>query len=194
MQILYCFKSLIALDIERVIKGCIKKERRSQDELVRIFAPSLMAVCKRYCQDSRLAGEALQNTFINVFKYIEGYSGEGSFEGWLKRIAVNCSLTLMKKESKIRVYEKVEEETMLQTDIPDVYDRMEVKEIMELIGKLPEVQYLVFNMKVVEGYSHREIAEILKIKESTSRSNLTRARNNMIRLMTKNNGELKIDN
>ncbi len=187
MQILYCFKSLIALDIERVIKGCIKKERRSQDELVRIFASSLMAVCKRYCQDSRLANDALQNTFINIFKYIEGYSGEGSFEGWLKRIAVNCSLTLMKKEAKIRVYDEVEEETMLQSDIPDAYDRMKVKEIMELIKKLPEVQYLVFNMKVVEGYSHKEIAEILKIQESTSRSNLTRARNNLIRLMRGNN-------
>ncbi len=176
------------MDIERVIKGCIKKERRSQDELVRIFASSLMAVCKRYCQDSGLANEALQNTFINVFKYIEGYSGEGSFEGWLKRIAVNCSLALMKKESQIRMYDEVEEELMLQSDIPDAYEKMEVKEIMELIGKLPEVQYLVFNMKVVEGYSHREIAKMLKIKESTSRSNLTRARNNLMKLMKEING------
>ncbi len=189
MHILYCFKSLIVLDIERVIKGCIKKERRSQDELVRIFAPSLMAVCKRYCQNYGLANEALQDTFINVFKYIDSYSGEGSFEGWLKRIAVNCSLTLIKKESKIRfISEEVEEEMMLQSDIPDVYDRLEVKEIMDLIKKLPEVQYLVFNMKVVEGYSHKEISKILKIEESTSRSNLTRARNNMIRLMREING------
>ena len=77
------------LDIDQIIKGCKNNDRKCQDQLVRLFAPKLMAVCIRYCNDSEIAKDALQESFINILKYINTYSGKGSFEGWVRRIAVN---------------------------------------------------------------------------------------------------------
>lgn len=142
-----------------------------------------MAVCTRYCNDREMAKDALQETFINIFKYIDSYAGTGSFEGWIRRIAVNCSYAYLKKNKKVRFYEDITEHKSIESTIPDVYSQLGKEDLLKLIKKLPEGQYIVFNMKIIEGYSHAEIADTLNITASTSRSNLTRARANLITLM-----------
>ena len=142
-----------------------------------------MAVCIRYCNDSEIAKDALQETFINILKYINTYSGKGSFEGWIRRIAVNCSFGVLKKMKGLQFMDNIEHHHKIETTVPDIYSQLGAEELMLLIKQLPQVQYFVFNMKIIEGYSHNEIAEIMKITPSTSRSNLTRARANLIKLM-----------
>ena len=173
------------MDIEDIIKGCKEGNRKCQDALVQKFAPGLLALCSRYTSDRELAKDALQECFINAFKYIQGYEGKGSFEGWLKRIAVTSTLTLHRKYHKIYFSEESESDNYKNAVFPDVYSDLGIEEIKELISELPESQYVVFNMNVVEGFIHSEIAEILGITESTSRSMLCKARNRLIGLINK---------
>lgn len=180
------------MEIEKIIKGCQQNERKSQDRLVHEYAPTLMAVCNRYCNDTEIAKDALQETFINIFKYIKGYSGKGSFEGWMKRIAVNCSYAFIKKIKPIYFHEDIDLHSQIPSDIPDIYSEISKNYLLSLIDQLPRNQYLVFNMKVVEGFSHTEIAKMLDISASTSRSNLTRARMNLIKIMYKSEYEYMI--
>ncbi len=169
-----------------IIEGCVNGDRKSQDELVHRFAPTLMAVCMRYTKDMHLAQDALQETFINVLRYIKKYSGKGSFEGWMRKIAVNCSYKIVKNVRPVRFDDDISKAIDATSVIPDVYSTLGEKELLQLLQKLPESQYLVFNMKVIEGLSHEEIADILNIGVSTSRSNLTRARINLIRMIEEN--------
>lgn len=168
-----------------MIKGCKNNDRKSQDELVYRYAPVLMAICSRYCNDYYLAQDALQETFVNIFKYINNYSGKGSFEGWMKRIAVNCSYAFIKKVKKVDFYEEIELQFHLPSNVPDVYSLLGEDVLLKLIQKLPKNQQLVFNMRVVEGFSHKEIGEVLGITPSTSRSNLVRARLNLLKEIKK---------
>jgi len=139
-----------------------------------------MPVCKRYAPDHDLAYDALQDTFINVFKYIKNYKGTGNFEGWLKRIAVNCSLTYHKKKYK---FSEIEESMALPTIDPGVYSKLGVQEINRLLDQLPKGCAIVFSMYVIEGYSHKEIGESLGITESSSRSQLKRARERILKML-----------
>ena len=171
------------LNIDKIIKGCKKGDIKSKEALVELYAPMLMSVCERYCKDKTIAKDALQETFINIFKYIGTYSSKGSFEGWIRRIAVNCSYAFI---NKIHTVYFIEEEnvTFSQLEqIPDVYSDLAEQDLLKLINKLPLNQYLVFNMYVIEGFKHEEIAEILNIGTTTSRSNLSRARSNLIRIL-----------
>ena len=179
-----------------MIKGCKSGDRKTQDELVHRFAPTLMAVCMRYCKDENLAKDALQESFVNIFKYIKNYTGKGSFEGWVRKIAVNCSYGFINKIRPVYFQEDIDNVVDLNTEIPDVYSEMREKELLDIIQKLPKSQYLVFNMKVIEGFSHEEIADILKIGVSTSRSNLTRARTSIIKMIESNDiaEQMKIGN
>jgi len=173
------------LEIEKIIEGCKNGDRRSQDALVRHFAPTLMGVCRRYCGDGELAKDALQETFINVLKYIQSFNGVGSFEGWLRRIAVNASYKFLKKIRPVHFDENNENIGDKDFHVPDVYSTLGKEELMTLVKKLPQAQYLVFNMKVIEGYSHKEIGEMLNISPSTARANLTRARLKMVEMLNK---------
>ena len=171
------------MTLEKLIDGCKKGDRACYDSLVRQFAPKLMAVCYRYTKNEESAKDALQDTFMNVFKYIGGYKGRGSFEGWLRRIAVNCSLSFIKKNNTINTIEITHELTSDEMVIPDGFQQLEYEDMVTLLKRIPEHLYLVFNLYVIEGYSHKEIGEMLAIAESSSRSSLTRARVKIIELM-----------
>lgn len=173
------------MNIEDIIKGCKEGNRKCQDALVQKFAPGLLALCLRYTSDRELARDALQECFINAFRFIGKYEGKGSFEGWLKRIAVTTSITLNKKFYQIYFEEVKEEATWEHATIPDIYGELGKDEIIKIIKQLPDSLYLVFNMYVVEGYQHHEIAEVLGITESTSRSALCKARNRLAILIKK---------
>ena len=169
------------MGIEAIIQGCKRKDRKAQESLVQEFAPRLFSVCKRYCSQPDTARDALQETFLHIFKYIDDYSHLGSFEGWMRRIAVTASIRTQKKiqwHFAVELEEKNQDIT--HTEIPDVYAQLGEEALLELIKSLPKSEYLVFNLYVIEGYSHKEIGEILSISESYSRSALTRARSKLI--------------
>lgn len=171
------------MEYSDIIAGCKNGEAASQAKLVRTFAPRLMAICMRYTNDRSHAEDALQETFVNVFKYIKSYKGTGSFEGWLKRIAVNCSITFQKKIRPIHFADEMEMERVSQAQIPDVYSTLGKQDIMELIHQLPQSYKVVFTLNIIEGYNHNEIGEMLNISASTSRATLSRARAKLIEYM-----------
>jgi len=173
------------LEIDKVIEGCKSGKPESQEYLVRKYAPVLLSICRRYTKDQESANDALQEAFINIFKYIKSYSGKGSFEGWLKRIAVNCSITFQKKHFKNYHESDILHDSVQHCEIPKVYSRLGKEEILSLLSELPRSLYVVFNMSVIEGYNHREISEMLGISEGTSRASLSRARARVIEIIEK---------
>lgn len=178
------------MQLEDLIQGCKEGKVKCQESLVHTFAPRLLAICQRYCYQRSMAHDALQETFINVFKYIKTYNGSGSFEGWLKRIAVNSSLHLLKKYKPFDFKEDQQMEVFVDAEIPDVNSTLNTEEILALVDKLPNSLQLVFNLYIVEGYSHKEIGDMLNITSSTSRSHLTKARVKMIELLKEENAYL----
>ena len=146
-----------------------------------------MAICRRYTKDPASAQDALQETFINVFKYINTYSGKGSFEGWMKRIAVNCSLAFAKKVHPVYFVDESPQQDFEMSEVPDVYSKLGKEEIMKLLKRLPESLYIVFNMVIIEGYNHREVGEMLGITEGSSRGSLSRARAKLIEILQSEN-------
>ncbi|MFT6336906.1 MAG: RNA polymerase sigma factor (sigma-70 family) [Saprospiraceae bacterium] len=168
------------MDLDTIIEGCKKGEKVCQERLVRSYAPGLLAICRRYSRDSESANDALQESFINIFKYIKSYSGAGSFEGWMKRIAVNCTITFQKKNFKIHYEPNMLHDSSEHSEIPDVYSTLGKEDILSLLSELPKALFVVFNMHVVEGYTHKEISETLSISEGTSRASLSRARARLI--------------
>jgi RNA polymerase sigma factor (sigma-70 family) len=172
--------------IDDIIKGCKEGNRKCQDALVQKFAPGLLSLCARYTSDRELARDALQECFISAFRFIDQYEGKGSFEGWLRRIAVTSSIALNKKFKQLQFDELTEEAGWEKAEVPDIYDQMNTEDIKKLIQKLPESLYLVFNLYVIEGYQHNEIAGLLGITESTSRSALCKARTKLITILEQN--------
>lgn len=158
-------------------------DRKCQNSLVQTVAPRLLAVCKRYCPESDYAADALQETFINVFRYIHTFDGRGSFDGWLRRVAVTSCLAVRKKYGKLDFTAIPDDGFDMQYEVPDVYSRFGVEDILKLLDKLPQSLRIVFNMYIIEGFSHQEIGVILNITESTSRANLTKARARLVNLL-----------
>jgi RNA polymerase sigma-70 factor (ECF subfamily) len=175
----------LAETIEDIIIGCKQKDRRSQNALVAMFAPKLMAICMRYIKNRDQANDALQEAFLNAFKYIHTYQGAGSFEGWLRRITVNSSLTFIKELKQHRWEDEAVIDTNAFAEVPDVVSELNKEEILKLLQQLPHAQYVIFNMCIIEGYNHGEVASALNITESSSRATLCRARNALAEILKK---------
>jgi RNA polymerase sigma-70 factor (ECF subfamily) len=158
-----------------IIKGCQDREPRYQKELVYRYSPMLMTVARRYVRDEASAKDVLQDALIRIFGAIDRYKPIGSFEAWMRRIVITTALQALDKSWYRRELPGLEEEND-QIVIPEVYARLGAEELMKLIADLPDGFRQIFNLNVVEGYRHTEIAEMLGITESTSRSQLTRAR------------------
>ena len=158
-----------------LIEGCVKNDRICQEALFKMFAGKMKVVCLRYVNDRDDADDVLQEGFIKVFKNIERFGFNGSFEGWVRRIMVNTALTKISRHS-------YKEEVALVHDNFESYDYRDIvagisaKELMVMINELPVGYKLVFNMYVLEGFSHKEIAMSLGVTEATSRSQLLKAR------------------
>ncbi len=161
-----------------LIEGCVRKDRSAQRALYETYAPKMLAVCVRYAGSKENARDILQEAFLTVFDKIGSYKGEGSFEGWMRRIFVNASLMYIRKNDVLKYSEDITE--VPAADIgPERYGTMEqlsAKQIMDLVAAMPAGFRSVFNLYAIEGYSHAEIAEILGISEGTSRSQLNRGR------------------
>lgn len=169
-------KQAVTVQEEKIIEGCKKGDRRSQKEFYDRFAPKMMAICLRYMGDKETAVDVLQEGFLTVFSKLDTYSGEGSLEGWVRKIFVNTALMSLRKNDVLKESEDIESAWSLTSDDISAVQNLSYKELIRIISGLPAGFRTVFNMYVIEGYSHKEIAEELGISETTSRSQLQRAR------------------
>jgi len=158
-----------------LIQGCIRKEARYQRMLFDRYAGKMMSVCLRYANDAMEAEDMLQDAFVKVFQYIVQFKFEGAFEGWIRRIVVNTAIRHLEKK---KMHFKDIDDNSANTPQIDAqaYSHLGEADLMRLISQLPEGYRMVFNLNVVEGYSHEEIADMLNIQPGTSRSQLVKAR------------------
>lgn len=167
----------------KLIEQCLRGKKRSQRMLYDKFAHVLYAICFRYSKNEDDAKDLLQETFVKVFSNLSKYKAEGSFEGWVKRIAVNTAIRHYQKSSKKLDKYDIELSKESRTE-PTVLASISAREITQLISHLPDGYRIVFNMYAIEGYSHKEIGVELGISASSSRSQLTRARRILADLLT----------
>jgi RNA polymerase sigma factor (sigma-70 family) len=158
-----------------LIEGCLRGDRKMQHELYKRFAPKMYGVCLRYASNAEEAEDILQEGFIKVFNKIGSFRKEGSFEGWIRRIFVNTAIEQFRKKVYLQPITEVEEDTM-EGKYLSVLDRLSEKDIIQLVQQLSPGYRTVFNMYVVEGYTHKQISEMLGISEGTSKSQLSRAK------------------
>ena len=158
-----------------LIEGCIRGDRKMQRELYERFAPKMYGVCLRYASNAEEAEDILQEGFIKVFRKITSYRGEGSFEGWIRRIFVNTAIEYYRKKTYLQPITEHEENTV-EGKYLSVLDNLAEKDIIKLVQQLSPGYRTVFNMYVVEGYTHKQIADLLGISEGTSKSQLSRAK------------------
>ncbi|HTN08944.1 RNA polymerase sigma factor [Agriterribacter sp.] len=158
-----------------LIKGCLDGDRRMQEHLYQRFSPKMYAVCLRYAGKAEDAQDILQDGFVKIFKNLHMYRGDGSFEGWIRRIFVNTAIEHYRKQANL--YPVTENhENLLETKELSAFDSLSMKDLMKMIQELSPGYRTVFNLYVVEGYSHKEIAQIAGISEGTSKSQLARAK------------------
>jgi RNA polymerase sigma factor (sigma-70 family) len=169
---------LNSLNVHQLIDGCLKKDRWSCEQLFHTYAGKMMSICRRYASSQEEADDILQEGFINVFTNLSSYNFSGSFEGWMRRVFINSALKFI---SKRKFTEDINhhENSCDQEFEPDILSRLSEEEIIKCISELPEGYRLVFNLYIIEGYSHKEISKILHMEESTSRSQLVKAKRSL---------------
>jgi RNA polymerase sigma factor (sigma-70 family) len=166
----------IAIQSEaELIRGCLQRERKCQWLLYQRYAPVLLSVTMRYAVDKPQAEDMLQETFIKVFNHIESFRSEGSFEGWMRRIAVHTSIEWLRKHQFISQMAEIETAPLNQFQ-EDAFHKLAADDLIRMIQDLSPGYRTVFNLYAIEGYTHREIAEMLNISEGTSKSQFARAR------------------
>lgn len=161
---------------EYLIEACKKGDRKAQKQVFDRLSPKMFAVCLRYMGDKETAEDVLQEGFITLFTKLDSFSGKGSFEGWARKIFVNSALMHLRKNDALSGSEDIEEARSISATTVSPVENLGYKELLKLIAALPDSLRTVFNMYVIEGYSHKEIAEALGFEEVTSRSKLQRAR------------------
>ena len=158
-----------------IIAGCLNKNPVAQRELYNRFSPKMLAVCYRFASSREDAEDMLQEGFIKVFSLIHTFGNKGAFEGWIRRIIVHTCINILKRNKKFN--DSVDLEHVTQIQVKDnVHSLIQAKQVVECIRLLPMGYRTVLNLYAIEGYSHREIGDILDIEESTSRSQYTRAK------------------
>ncbi len=161
------------MSLKQLILKCKRRDIRAQSEIYHLFAGKMFALCLKYSKNKQEAEDNLQDAFIVVFDKISQYKFRGSFEGWVKRIVINTALQTYRQKNVL---------SLIEDNLPDEVD-LEVNEedisldfLLKIIQELPERYRMVFNLYVLDGYSHKEISHLLGIAEGTSKSNLSRAR------------------
>lgn len=169
-----------------VIKGCKSNQERAQRELYLSYGPVVKSICIRYIKDEQIAGDIFHDCFLKILDVIKKFDQAGSFEGWLKRVSVNFCLDYLRKTQRVKFVE-TSEDIIAEEEIEGIEKNEIDSEVANSVGftqedlkmmlqKLPEIYSVVFSLHQIEKYSHKEIGELLKIEEKTSRSRLGRAR------------------
>jgi len=165
---------------EKLIEGCLAGKRKAQNELYTRFSPILYGICLRYAADRFEAQDILQEGFVRIFSSLSTFGGKGSFEGWMKRIVVNNALNHIRNRSRQGLFSEFEDTDNIPEPAPETDENSpppDTATLLRLIQELPEGYRMVFNLYVFEDYTHKEIAEVAGISESTSKTQLMRARN-----------------
>jgi RNA polymerase sigma factor (sigma-70 family) len=170
---------------EQLIKGCVQNDVSCQRMLFEQYAGRMMTICLRYSCDRPEAEDILQEAFVKIFSHIGQYKFEGSFEGWMKRIVVNCALKIIQKK-RIRFAEFNNQDLITNQTDSYALSNLTEDELLKLISNLPDGYRIVFNLYVMEGYNHDEIAAFLGIQATTSRSQLVKARKLLQKQITLN--------
>lgn len=169
--------NLFASHEDRLVSGCKANKRASQEGLYKLFYAEMLRICYRYLKSDELAVEALNTGFLKVFQHIESFDGKrGELGAWIRTIIVRTCIDLGRKEAKFNGSDKSEEEKENIFIEPAALDKLYADDLLKAIRQLPDATQLVFNLSVIEGYSHKEIAEQLQIGESTSRWHLSEAK------------------
>lgn len=167
---------LMVMDEKTLINGCVKGEARAQKALFDKFASKMLVVCLRYFPNKMEAEDVLQDGFVKVFQKIEHYKFDGSFEGWLRRVFANTALDEIRRR-KTNIEEQDVSEFSYKISSNNATDGdLQADDLLKMVQALPVGYRVVFNMFAIEGYSHKEIAEILDIPENTSKSQFFRAK------------------
>lgn len=175
--------------LKEIIEGCVKNERRAQEQLFKLFYGKMLAVCLRYTSDMDTAQEVLQEGFIKIFDKLEGFDYKGSLEGWIRRIVANTAIDFIRKNKKSPLLTDNDSDFKLGASDPMIeqeeieFTGIKAEIAMEAIQQLTPAYRAVFNLYVLEDYSHKEIGEILGISEGTSKSNLAKAKMNLQKIL-----------
>lgn len=161
------------MGLEQLITKCKKRELKAQEQLYRLYSGKLFSICLKYSRNYAEAEDTLQDSFLTIFKKIAQYNHKGSFEGWMKRIAINTALQRYRKQP---VFEIVDEEALKTPEVEIDEETISLDYLLNIVQSLPDRYRMVFNLYVLDGFSHKEIAELLNISTGTSKSNLARAR------------------
>ncbi len=161
------------MTLEQLIHECTKQNTKAQEQLYRLLAPKLFAVCLKYSRNYDEAQDNLQESFLIIFDKISQFKNKGSFEGWAKRVVINYTLQQYRNQNIFEIVsENIAEEETVEID----NDEISLEFLTQIIQELPDRYRLVFNLYVIDDYSHKEIAEMLSINIGTSKSNLARAK------------------
>lgn len=161
------------MSLNQLIEKCKANDTKAQGELYKLFSGKLFSTCLKYSRNYVEAQDNLQDAFLTIFDKIEQYKHKGSFEGWLKRITVNTVLQRYRSE---KVFDIINENTTEAVEVEVDETQISIDYLLQIIQELPDRYRLVFNLYVLDGYSHKDIAEMLNITVGTSKSNLARAR------------------
>jgi RNA polymerase sigma-70 factor (ECF subfamily) len=159
-----------------LIEGCRREDRHSQTQLYNVFNKKMFIVCLRYSKNREEAEEILQEGFMKVFEFIHQYKNIGSFEGWMRKIMVNCALQRYRSSRQLHALVHIDTSALDNIGYENITTQIDTKELLTLVQQLPPSYRIVFNLYVFEGMKHREIAKHLNIAEGTSKSNLSDAR------------------
>lgn len=168
---------------EELVLRCCRNDPQAQEELFKRFSAKMLGVCMRYASSREEAEDALQEGFIKVFRKIESFRSQGSLEGWVKRIMINTSLDHFRKNKELRFNMDIESHDFAGSVAPTITGTLGVRDLMKIISAMPPGFRAVFNLYAIEGYAHKEIGEMLGITESTSKSQYSRARAHLQRLL-----------
>lgn len=162
------------MTLDKLIIQCKKQDAKAQGELYNQYSAVLFAICLRYSPNYAEAEDNLQDAFLTIFKKVGQYNGKGSFEGWMKRVTVNTVLQKYRKQRTFKILDEgqIEDEADIEID----EETIPLDYLLKIIQELPDRYRLVFSMYVMDGYQHKEIADLLGISDGTSKSNLARAR------------------
>jgi RNA polymerase sigma-70 factor (ECF subfamily) len=160
----------------KLIESCMKGDRASQKVLYDRLAPRMFPLCIRYVGDRVLAEDILQDGFVTLFTHLDNYKGDGSFEGWARKIFVTTALMSLRKKDALKMSDELDVARGMKSENVTQMQNIGYKELMKLVMTLPPGFRTVFNMYAIEGFTHKEIGDMLGISETTSRTQLSRAR------------------
>ena len=182
----------LTLNPDTILEGCRRNDLLSQQQLYKLYYPDMIRICYRYAGDADGAGIIYNNAMLKIFKNIGNYTEEGKLSSWIKTIVIHCSIDFCKKKNifKNAVPSIAEDLFVLE---PDAFDKLSAREGQVIIAELPEATAAVFNLFIYEGYTHKQIAEILGISEGTSKWHVSEAKKQLKEKLKNyfNNNELK---